>query len=100
MGLAGRKESEKEGVEAGTARWVEGGERCVTWQWTERWKMRGVVFARCVGAVEESIMGCRLMVMVVLFATELPFSNDNLRFSKCSLEPQRALRNGRHLAGN
>lgn len=43
-------------------------------------------------------MGCKLMVMVVLRATGLPRSNDNLRFSKCSSEPQRALRNGWHLA--
>lgn len=53
---------------------------------------------RCVGSVKESIMGCRLMVMVVLFASGLPCSNDNLRFSKCSSEPQRGLRNGWYLA--
>ncbi len=80
--------------------WRRGeGERCANWQRTDRWKVRGGVCARCVGSVKESIMGCRLTVMVVLLsATGLPCSNDNLRFSKCSSEPQRGLRNGRHLA--
>lgn len=43
-------------------------------------------------------MGCRLMPMVVLRATESPPPNDNLRFLKCASEPQRSLRNGQHLA--
>lgn len=63
--MEGRKESETEGAEAGTARWAEesGGGRCVNWQRTDRWKERGGVRA---GSVKESIMGCRLMAMVVL----------------------------------
>ena len=95
----GRKERRKVRRLALPDGWRRGeGERCVNWQQTDRWKVRCGVCARCAGSVKESIMGCRLTVMVVLRSTGLPRSNDNLRFSKCSSEPQRGLRNGWHLA--
>lgn len=59
---AGGKEGKHDGRCGGWHRQMGGGEgeRCVNWQQTDRWKMRGVVCARCVGSAKESIMGCRL----------------------------------------
>lgn len=99
-GGGGRKERRKTMRLAKPDGWGVEGERCVNWQLTDTWKVRGRVCTRCVGSVEESIMGCGWMVMVVLFATGLHCSNDNLRFSECSSEPQRGQRNGQHLAGD
>lgn len=99
MGVEGRKERRKVQRLALPDGWRRGeGERCVNWQQADRWKVRVGVWARCVWSVTESIMGCGLMVMVVLLATGLPCSNDNLWFLKCPSEPQRGLRNSQHLA--
>lgn len=69
-------------------------ERCVNWQMeSARWGL----WKACEVSTGEW-MGCGLMVMVVRRAAGLPCSNDNLRFLKCSSEPQRGLRNGWHLA--
>lgn len=94
----GRKERRKVWRLALPDGWRRGeGEGCVNWQQTNRWKVQGGHWVRCAGLGKENIMGCRLMVTVVC-ATGLPWSNDNLRFLKCSSKPQRGLRNGRHLA--
>lgn len=70
-----------------------GGEQCVIWQQMEKWKIRGVVFTRCVESEKESIMGCRLIKMVALCSAGLSCPCGKLRFAECSSEPQGSLRN-------
>lgn len=89
MAEEGRKESEMDGVEAGTGR------RCINWQEVQKMEKRDVWdLTRCLGLVEkEGLMGCGLMAKVS-GPTGLRWSNDNLWFLKCFLKPQRGLRNG------
>lgn len=68
-------------------------QRCVIWQQRDRWKMRGVVCARCVGSGKRAMMGCRLIHMAVL----CPIGPASLRLLEGSLQPQRGLRNDQHL---
>lgn len=63
------KEGKKDG-RCGGWHWQtgEGVRRCVNWQQADGWKVQGGDCARCVGLVKQSIMGCRLMVIVVVFS--------------------------------
>lgn len=73
--------------------WRSAVERCVIWQQRDGWKIRGVVCARCVGSRNRGMMGCG----VIHTAVRRAISPASLRFSECSLQPQRGLRNDQHL---
>lgn len=45
--------------------WRSADERCVIWQQRDRWKIRGVVCARCAGSQNRGMMGCGVIYKAV-----------------------------------